>query len=224
MNKEQINITFIEDHPMFSESVAFFLQLRNPLFNINYASNGLDFINQLKTMKFVPDITVIDINMPVMDGRETVLWMKSNNIKSKKLILTQNIGDYDIIEFLTMGVDGYLNKGLSINELGLAIRIIANGGQYYCDDVKKVRDKNIKLMNGGRKGTVKLVKGTTFNVKELTILKLACKGLANKEVSKITGIPVRTIDGYIERIYKKTNTNSRIKLLAYAMKNKLTNH
>src|SRR5690606_8695215 len=118
-----------------------------------------------------------------MDGRETVLWMKSNKIKSKKLILSQHIGDYDIIEFLTMGVDGYINKDLSVNELGLAIRIIANGGQYYCDDVKKVRDKNIKLINRGRKGTVKLVKGTTFYVKELTILKLACKGLTNKEVS-----------------------------------------
>jgi DNA-binding NarL/FixJ family response regulator len=220
MTNNKINIAFIEDHMMVRESIISMLKVIMPNIHIIIEANhGKEFISQLGQTEVLPDIAILDLNMHVMGGIETVKWIKEHHKSIKTLILTQNIEDLSILEILKIGVNGYCEKGMNIIELVKAINIIYEGGEYYPGFVKDVQSN---LNNNSSEDYIKgSVSGIYFSEEELKLIELCYQGLMNKEISTKMKMGEKSVENYFHKLYLKTGAKRKSELITYAIKNKL---
>jgi DNA-binding NarL/FixJ family response regulator len=180
------------------------------------ADNGEDFIDLLNT-NARPDLVLVDINMPIMDGYDTTLWIKTNAPDINVLALSMYDDENAIIRMLKNGAKGYILKDSDPLELEKAILAIIEKGFYYSDLVSgrlvKVVTKNNDTENDGSL--------LDLSFKEKEFLKLACTELTYKEIADKMFVSPRTIDGYRENICTKLQIKSRIGLVMFAIKHNL---
>jgi DNA-binding NarL/FixJ family response regulator len=220
MTVSKINIAYIENLEMVRSSII--LMLKDLMPNINFvieAENGKDFISKLDKSEVFPDIAIIDLEMPVMGGVETVKWINEHHKNIKTLILTQNIDDLSILEIIKIGINGFCEKGMKIMDLVKAINIINEGGEYYPGFVKDVQHH---LNNKSAKDFIKgSISGVYFSEDELKLIELCYKGLLNKEISSEMKMSIKSVEGYFNKLYVKSGTKSKSDLIRYAVRNKL---
>lgn len=191
------------------------------------ARNGMDLIRQLRPC-FLPEIVLLDINMPEMDGYDTALWLKRNFPEVKILALSMYDTDNSIIRMLKNGAKGYILKDSSPAELKKALDSIARKGFYYSEMVtgKLMHTLNALTSANGTNGsscmeypeeTIHHMLG--LNDREIEFLKLACTELTYKEIADQMYLSPRTIDGYRDSLFEKLNVRTRVGLVLYAMKN-----
>jgi DNA-binding NarL/FixJ family response regulator len=180
------------------------------------ADNGEDFINLLST-NARPDLVLVDINMPIMDGYDTTLWIKTNAPDINVLALSMYDDENAIIRMLKNGAKGYILKDSDPLELEKAILAIIEKGFYYSDLVSgrlvKAVTKNNDTENDGSL--------LDLSFKEKEFLKFACTELTYKEIADKMFVSPRTIDGYRENICTKLQIKSRIGLVMFAIKHNL---
>lgn len=183
------------------------------------ADNGQDFIDKLDPQN-LPDIVLLDINMPEMDGYETTNWLKQNHPQVKVLALSMYNNEASIIRMLKAGAKGYILKDSEPWELKLAIESVATKGYYYSDLVSG------KLINAINKIDDEGTDVNTVNnlgEREIEFLKLICTELTYKEVADKLCVSPRTVDGYREQLFAKLNIKTRVGLVMYAIKNGIVN-
>lgn len=208
------NIVLVDDHALLRKGLATLVKNlgHGVLFE---ADNGKDFIENLKP-KFLPDIVLLDINMPEMDGYQTANWIKANHPSIKTLALSMYDDENSIIRMLKNGAKGYLLKDSEPSELQAAITAIMNKGYYYSD---LVSGKLINAINkidddgGELKNLIKLTN------REIDFIKYACTELTYKEIAEELFVSPRTVDGYRGDLFEKLQVKSRIGLVIYAIKN-----
>lgn len=183
------------------------------------ADNGKDFIGKLDA-KQLPEIVLLDINMPEMDGYETAQWIKTNHHDIKVLALSMYDNETSIIRMLKCGARGYILKDSEPAELKAAIHALMDKGFYYSDLVSGKLMHAINKMDDDGEGLKSLV---PLNDRETDFLKYSCTELTYKEIADKMFVSPRTIDGYRDSLFEKLHVKTRVGLVMYAIKNGIVN-
>jgi two-component system, NarL family, invasion response regulator UvrY len=211
------NIALADDHILLRNGLAALVknQGHHVLFE---ADNGIDFINKIAIENTLPDIVLMDINMPEMDGYKTTQWLKEKHTTVQVLALSMYDNENSIIRMLRCGARGYILKDSEPIELKNAIEAILNKGFYYSDLVNgKLLHAINHLEDTGAQS--KLVGGLTD--RETSFLKYSCTELTYKEIADKMYVSPRTIDGYRDALFEKLQIKTRVGLAMYAIKVKL---
>jgi len=204
-----IKIALVDDHVILRKSLGVLIGMLQDFDIILQADNGQDFINQLKT-KPVPDIVLLDITMPIMDGVETARWLKQNHPEVKVLALSMIKNDFVIIRMLKNGARGYILKDCEPGELKTALHEVYKNGYYYNELItSKMAAKNDPEAD---------VPLNMLKEQELVFLRWACSEKTHKEIADEMKVSPRTIDGYRDSLFKKLNVTSRVGIAIYAIK------
>ena len=208
-------IGLVDDHILLRKGLGSLLQ-DNGYPDIVQADNGKHFIEKLSAGE-IPDLVLLDINMPVMDGFTTASWLKQHHPAVKILALSMYDDEHSIIKMLRHGAGGYILKDCEPSELKVAIESMLSKGYYHNELVSS------KLINTVQNASVRGMIGSELTKKELTFLKLICSEMTYKEISAVMKLSPRTIDGYRDALFEKLGIKSRVGLVMFAIKHNLIN-
>jgi len=208
MENNKIHIAIVDDHTLFRNGVAALMAEFDELQVIFEAENGQQMQQALSKHK-QPDVILMDINMPVMDGYASTKWVKQNYPKVRVLALSMFEDDKAVIQMIKCGAGGYVLKESRPRELLEAIRAIHEKGVYINEMVsgkllRSVADKD---------------DAPDISKKELEFLRLCCSELTYKEIADQMFVSPRTVDNYREALFLKLNLKSRSGLVLYAIQN-----
>ncbi len=179
------------------------------------ADNGLDLIDKLDA-RDLPDIVLMDINMPEMDGREATIWLRKNYPKVKVLALSMYNNESAIISMLKAGAKGYILKDSRPQQLQEAIEAIMKQGFHYSE---LLNGKLIYAINQMGISSTELSTIVQLHEKETEFLKLCCTELTYKEIADKLAVSPRTIDGYRDILFEKLHVKTRVGMVMFAVKN-----
>ncbi len=213
MSEKKYTVAIVDDHSLFASSLEKLINTFPNFRVLFHAKNGSELQGRLSNAEAVPDIILLDINMPVMDGFETAVWLKQKYPRVKSLALSMEDDDQIILKMLGRGVKGYLLKDIHPEILNTALEELMEKGYYYSE---KVSETLIHSLNQD-------VDLTTLDFKEneLAFLKLACTEKTYKEIADEMGLSPKTIDGYRQDLFKRLNVKNRVGLVIFALKNNL---
>lgn len=210
-----INVMIVDDHKMIREGLKKILEFEGEVQVIDEADNGQECIKKLRTSK--PDIILLDINMPIMNGIETLQAIKKKRKKYKVLMLTVHNEIEYLLKAVDIGIDGYILKDSDSNELKRAIDSVYAGEKF-------IQPSLIPLLNS------KLIardldkeKVERLSDRELEVLKLVSVGMFNKEIGKKLEISERTVKNHMSSIFKKIECTDRTQAAVFAIRNNLVN-
>ncbi|MFT5437339.1 MAG: DNA-binding NarL/FixJ family response regulator [Ulvibacter sp.] len=210
-NSPDIKIAIVDDHLLFASSLAKLIQTFSGYKVVFHAKNGLDLQNQLKTVDSHPDIILLDINMPVMDGHETIVWLTEHHPEIKVLALSMDDNEEVILKMLRNGAKGYLLKDIHPEKLKEAMSEVLQRGYYHSEKV------SMALLNSiGVDGKDDL---PVFKENQIKFMKLACSEMTYKEIADVMCLSPKTIDGYRQDLFNKLEIKNRVGLVLYALKN-----
>ncbi|MES2275661.1 MAG: response regulator transcription factor [Bacteroidota bacterium] len=205
-----VQIALVDDHRLFRSGIASLIGEFKGYQILFEAGDGEELTRKL-TPKVKPQIILLDINMPVMDGMETARWLRANH-PGVYIIILSMFGDAEkVLEMVKMGVKGYLLKDAEPHEFEQALLKVSQGEVYYPEFVTR------HIINSFNQQP-ELIK---MNSRELEFLKLAATELTYKEIADTMCISARTVDGYRDQLFEKLQIKSRVGLVLYAIKNKL---
>ena len=211
---QKIKVALVDDHKLFRKGMVELVNGFPGYIVIWEANHGLELIQKFATEE-APDVVLLDINMPEMDGYETALWLKKNHPKVKVLTLSMYDNEEAIIKMLRVGAKGHILKDAEPQELKVALQELARKGFYYSELVSGTLLNSINRDADDEKRTAEMVK---LNDRESEFLKLACSELTYKEIADKMCLAPRTIDGYREALFEKLHVKSRVGLVLYAIK------
>ncbi|MCJ8211757.1 response regulator transcription factor [Mucilaginibacter sp. RS28] len=210
MLTEPIDIVLVDDHRLFRSGIASLIN-QVPGYRVLFeASNGQELINKL-TPKVKPQIILLDINMPEMDGFLTTQWLRKNYPDIKIIILSMFQDAEKVLGMVKLGVNGYLLKDAEPEEFETALKRVTENEFYYPAFVTKHLLSNFN----------KPAENVKLNSREIEFLKLVGTELTYKEIADKMCISARTVDGYRDQLFEKLNIKSRVGLVLYAIKNNL---
>ena len=201
-----ITIVIGEDHSLVREGIKRILEEFNDFQIIGEASNGQTFLELIKSKK--PEIAIVDIRMPILNGVEVLQDLKKTGTNTRGLILTAFADDEYILDAMEAGAAGYLLKSVEPNELAQAIRTV-HQGESVLDP--KISLRLARIWNEKRRGDNKKTTGIeALSTREVEVLKLAIKGLRNKDIGIDLNISVRTVEGHFNSIFNKLAVSYKI--------------
>jgi two-component system, NarL family, response regulator DegU len=212
---KKTTIAIVDDHAMFREGLAGLLKDFEELKVIIQASSGIDLMAQLKLQQ--PDIVLLDIQMPHMDGIETTISIKKKYPDIKIIILTMHNDEELIFDLIKKGANGFLPKDKSVEHVVDAIYAVLEKNYYYNDYMSQA------MISGINSETNKsqVYSKNPLSERELEIIRLICKQYNTKEIADIVKLSLRTVQKHKENIYSKTKSKNSNGLIMYAMKHKL---
>jgi len=219
MHKTNSSVAIVDDHILLRNGLANIIRELETYAVLFEASNGKDFIKQLQP-RFLPDIVLLDVNMPEMDGYDTALWLKRNYPGIKILALSMYDNENAIIRMMKNGAKGYILKDIDPNEFKHALDSLVRKGFYYSE---LITGKLIHAVNqlDDHEQTIKTL--ISLNEREIEFLKLACTEMTYKEIAEKMYLSARTIDGYRDALFEKLGVKSRVGLVLYAFRNNIVN-
>ncbi len=217
--KQQPKLAVVDDHKLFRKGLISLIEMVDSNYRILFeADNGLDMQNKLQPDD-LPDLILMDVNMPGMDGFEAVTWLNEKYPLVKVLAVSMVEKEESIIRMLKLGVKGYLSKDVEPKELGEAISAVLNKGFYYTDFIT---GKLVHSLQNGQQGEdVRSEALKLMNDREKDFIKLACSELTYNEIAGIMFLSPKTIDGYRNSLFEKLKVKSRVGLALYAVKHGL---
>jgi len=207
------HLALVDDHVLLRNGLASIINTFDGYSVLMEADNGKQFIEQLKTSAS-PDIVLLDINMPEMNGIETACWMKENLPSAKILVLSVMDTDTVIISMLKHGARGYILKDSKPAIFKQALDNIRDSG-FYMNELVSNKMLNY-VTNEPDKVKTHLLSQLTEN--EITFLQLSCTEMTYKEIAEKMNVSPRTVDGYRDHLLKKLNVQSRVGLVIFAIK------
>ena len=208
-------IALVDDHVMLRNGLAALLE-DSGYEVLLQASNGTEFIEKLNE-KDLPQLVLMDINMPGMDGFETAAWLKKNQPQVRVLALSMLDDEAAIIGMLRAGAGGYILKDSDPHELEAAIEAVLNKGFYHSE---LVSGKLIRAINNlDEHDAFAETLSVKLSEKETEFLHWACTDLSYKEIAEKMGVSPRTVDNYRDALQEKLDCKGRIGLAMWAIKN-----
>jgi DNA-binding NarL/FixJ family response regulator len=205
---DQINIAVVDDHELFREGITLVLkQIRG--FNIVCtASSGHAFLQYLQTSK--PDVVLMDINMPGMNGVETTIKAREQYPELNVIALTMFSDTLHSMQMIEAGVKGFVLKKGNKNELRQAVTDVFNGGNYFSQEILQgLASRSLRNPRGDDQ----------FTVRELEVLDLVCRGLTSQEIADKLFISAKTVEGHRTNIFQKANVRNTAALVLWALRN-----
>jgi len=208
-----IQVMIVDDHKMVREGLKKLLEFDGQIAVAGEANNGKECLEAIPVVN--PDIVLLDINMPVMNGIETLEAIKKKKYNTKVLMLTVHNEVEYLIRAVDIGIDGYILKDSDAQELIRAVNTVYAGEKF-------IQPSLIPLLNS------KLItrdldkeKLASLSKRELDVLKLTAVGMFNKEIGKELGISERTVKNHLSTIFKKIDTSDRTQAAVFAIRNGL---
>jgi len=209
--KSKKKVIIVEDHAIFREGLKRVIAEMPDVELIGEAENGEVFLKMLK--KNMPDIVLMDIQMPVMDGIEAT-ERALKDYPSLKILVISMFGEEEYVyAMVEKGVYGFILKTSGIQELERAINRVSEGQQYYSEEIMGLIVKKVRQVDA--------VEKVVFSDKEMEVLRFLCKGYSNNEIADKIFLSVRTVEGYRNKLLQKTGSANVINLIIYAIRNKL---
>jgi len=219
MLKTNASVAIVDDHILLRNGLANLIRGLETYAVLFEANNGKDFIKQLQP-RYLPDIVLLDINMPEMDGYETALWLKRNYPGIKILALSMYDNENAIIRMMKNGAKGYILKDIDPHEFRHALDSLVRKGFYYSELITGKLIHAVNQLDDQDQSIKSLI---SLNDREVEFLKLACTEMTYKEIAEKMFLSARTIDGYRDALFEKLGVKSRVGLVLYAIKNNIVN-
>ncbi|TAE37186.1 MAG: DNA-binding response regulator [Runella slithyformis] len=214
---KKIKLVIADDHNLFRKGIAAMLNQIADFALIGEAANGQELLQLLE--KIQPDIILMDLQMPIMDGVEATEQVQLRYPDIKIIVISMHEEDRFIIHLLEKGVNGYLLKDTEPKEVENSIRRVMADGFYYSDFVAKAMHR--KVLTRIAPPAPNFNSKVQVSTRELEVLKLLCEGLSTLEISDLLCVSPRTVEGHRLRLLEKTGTKNTAGLVAYAFKNDL---
>ena len=204
-------VVIVEDHTLLSQAISGIVnQFKN--FEVLYlCKNGDELVKKLNLKNLVPDIILMDVNMPIMNGIETTKWLNIHYPNINVLALTVEEDENVILNMIRSGAKGYLLKDVDKETLEMALLKIMEKGSYHTNTVTNVLVNSLK-------GSYNEV---ILKDREIDFLKHICTEKTYKEIADVMNLSPKTIDGYRDCLFVKLNVKNRIGLVLYAIKQKI---
>jgi len=209
--KQKIKILVVDDHPVVRKGLQSCLARESRLRIVGEASDGDEAVQ--KTKELSPDIVLMDINMPRMDGLAVTELLRRETPKVKILVLSIHSNRDYIFRIIQAGAHGYVSKEAKPEELLRAIETVYAGQPYYSHDIARAALTQF-VSSGGKKEPFAQLTG-----REREVLILIAEGQSNKEIANRLGIGVRTIETHRERIMRRLDIHSVAGLTKFAIAN-----
>jgi DNA-binding NarL/FixJ family response regulator len=198
----KIKVGVVDDQRLFLESFPMLINSFSSFEVMLEATNGKDLIEKLTNEHAHPNILLVDVSMPLMDGPETVKYVTDHFPLIRCVALSMKDDDTSIISMLRAGCYAYLLKDIHPMELQIALQEVYEKG-YYNGDITNIRCRRLLLKNHQEPQI-------SLSGRELEFLKLACSDLTYKEIANRMFLAERTIDGYRESLFQKFSVKSRV--------------
>jgi DNA-binding NarL/FixJ family response regulator len=214
----KINYIIADDHQIFRQGLKLVLADDTNLNLLGEAANGNELLNLLEDLS--PDVVIVDLKMPEMDGFEATKEIRKKFPAMKILILTMFEEEHFILHMLEAGANGYLLKNANPEEIQQAIHSVYETNHYFNELVSKAMLKNLVQKNVASptfKNTASL------NEKEISILKLICQELTSTEIGEKVFLSARTVEGIRAGMMEKIGVRNIAGLVMYAAKNGIVN-
>lgn len=210
---EKISVMIVDDHAMIREGIKQLLEFDGSVKVIAEAGNGIECIEKLNDVQ--PDVLLLDINMPEMNGIEVLRKLRKEKSNIKVLILTVHNEVEYLLQAVDIGVDGYIMKDSESTELKRAIQLVMNDENYIQPSL--IPALNSRLV----KRDVDKDKIDSLTKRELEVLIQVANGMSNKEIALNLDISERTVKNHISNIFKKIDVSDRTQAAVFTIKNNL---
>jgi two-component system, NarL family, invasion response regulator UvrY len=221
--KQPIKIAIVDDHNLFRKGLIKLIDLgdKDKKYSILFeAGDGNELVEKLNK-KSLPDIILMDIDMPNMDGYETVAWLQKFHPAISILVISMFESKKDIIRMLKMKVKGYLSKDIKVEDMHKALDGIVEKGFYYTDEVATIMATT--LQEGDTDHLVFQSDGNDIPIElsenERVFIKLACTELTYAQIAEKMNLSAKTIEGYREGLFQRFSFKNRVSLAMFAVRN-----
>jgi DNA-binding NarL/FixJ family response regulator len=206
-------IIIVDDHTLFRNGLRILINNMDDYQVVAEAANGKQFLDLID--KDVPDLVLLDINMPVMDGIEAAT-LAHEKFPELKIITLSMYGEEDYYyKMVNAGVKGFVLKNSDIKEVKAALDVVYDGGSFFSSELLQNLVNSLKSSPKSKEFHAEL------SEREMEILILICQGLSNQEIGDKLFISKRTVDKHRANILEKSESKNTAQLVVYAIKNKL---
>ena len=208
-----VKIIIVDDHHLFSNAVNVLIKGFKNFEVIATLGNGKEMISYFQNGGEVPEIILMDIKMPLMNGIEATEWLRKNKPEIKVLALSMEGDESTVVKMLRAGAKGYLLKDIDPEILEHSLNEVHKNGFYYTENVTNSLLKSKEISDGAEPLHLK--------ERELEFLKLTCTEYTYKEIAERMFLSPKTVENYRESLFEKLNARTRIGLVLYAIKNEI---
>jgi len=209
----KIDIIIVDDHQLFSKALTTLVNLIDNFNVIKVLKNGAEVVDYFSNNNLQPDVVLMDIQMPVMNGIDATNWLKINRPDVKVLALSMECDEETILAMLRAGAKGYLLKDIHPSVLKHALNEVYTNGFYYTENVTNT------LLNAH--GNISSKSKVSLKDRELEFLKHACSEMTYKQIAEKMFLSPKTIENYRESVFEKLEARTRIGIVLYAIKHKI---
>ena len=211
-----IKVALIDDHILLRNALASLIDKSEVCKVVLQSNNGRQLKDELKSEN-MPDVILLDMNMPEMDGYETAIWLKTEYPDIKVLMLTMYDSELALIRLLQVGVKGFMKKDIHPSELIHAMEAVMQVGFYYSPQTSS------KLAGLFREAADRntLLQKVMLDTQEVDFLKFACSEMTYKEIAQRMKLNPRSIDGIRDNLFSRLDVKSRVGLAMYATRHGL---
>jgi DNA-binding NarL/FixJ family response regulator len=211
----KIRVLLVDDHAILREGIKALLEKRENIEVVAEAANGREAIP--KAIEACPDIVVLDVSMPLMDGLEATRQMKRDNPDIKILVLTMHDSEEYFFQLLRAGASGYVTKRTISRELVSAIEAVYRGESFFCPSMAKHLLSDYLRLDKNADHTER----EELTPREREVVKLIAEGYTNQQIANLLHRSVKTIESHRSNILRKLNIHDSIELVKYAVRKKL---
>lgn len=210
---KKIDIIIVDDHLLFSQALNGLVSNFEEFNVLTVLNNGKELVDYLSKETKEPQIVLMDIKMPVMDGIEATQWLKEKKPEIKVLALSMEAEEETILKMLRAGAKGYLLKDIHPSVLLHALKEVYSSGFYYTENIT-----NTLLNSIDNKDKLTAIR---LKERELEFLKLCCSEMTYKQIAEVMFLSPKTVENYREALFEKLEAKTRIGLVLYAIKEKI---
>lgn len=207
------SIVIVDDHTLIAQAIKSIISNFEAFEVLFVCENGADLIEKLNQNKKNPDIILLDISMPIMNGFETAKWLNENQPDVLIMALSMQNDEESVIKMIKNGAHGYLLKNSHPADLEKALISLIDVGFYYPDWASKIVFKNMKQQDKVIKSEVKITD------REKEFLKFTTTEMSYKEIADKMFCSPRTVESYRDSLFEKLELKTRVGLAVFALKN-----
>ena len=209
-------IGLVDDHLLFRQTLEIVLKEHEEIEVVLSAANGKEMFYKLKNAR--PEVLLIDLKMPIMNGLEATELLQETYPQIKIIILSMFNDRYAIVELFEKGISGYLSKNCSIDRLKAAVLRVDDIGYYFDDHISAILLQKLRRKKDMATGLIDIARLTD---REIQVLDLICKERTTVEIADVMCLSPRTVEGYRNKLIEKTSVKNIVGLVKFAIKNDL---
>ncbi|MDN5331816.1 MAG: two-component system, NarL family, response regulator DegU [Tepidanaerobacteraceae bacterium] len=210
----KISVVLADDHALVRKGLKKLLEMESDIEVVGEASNGLEAVEEVRTKN--PDVVLMDINMPKLNGVEAIRLLKKEKSRAKIIVLTIYDDREYLLELLKVGISGYLLKDIEPHALVEAVRAVSRGETYIQPTLTRALVAEYKRLSQPLPRASR-----PLTAREKEVMAYIAEGMSNIEISEKLGISEKTVKNHVSSILRKLNLMDRTQVAVYALKNNL---